>query len=244
MNTQNKLYGKLIVWNGDSICQGSKITGNWATRIAAKNCMRFANYGVGGGTVTEKVGYSDGRDAFRHSVSGTVEDMYLEYPDADYVIFEGGTNDADLLGSLVVGERPARVGSYDPADYSGNYDVTTFCGALESIFFRAIKYWKGKKIGYIVAQKMGFRTDGYTDDCNNRRAYFQLAIEIAHKWGIPYLNLWDGCYLNPQLPWHYDREVDPLANNRKGSLYQDGQHLTPAGYDVTADIIDSWLKTL
>ncbi len=240
----NKLQGKTIIWNGDSICQGSKVTGNWATRVAVKNGMNFANYGVGGGTVTEHVIYTKEDPKFRHSVSATVDEMYADYPDADYVIFEGGTNDADLLGSLVVGERPARVGSYDIGDYSGNYDADTFCGALESIFYRATKYWKGKKIGYIVAHKMGFRTDGYTDDCNNRRAYFQLAIEICRKWGIPYLNLWDGCYLNPQLPWHFNKELSAVENGRAGNFYQDGQHLTPVGYDVTADIIDSWLKTL
>ena len=240
----NKLQGKKIIWNGDSICQGSKTWGNWATRIAAWNDMTFANYGIGGGTVTENVLVSADDPRIRHSVSGTVDRMYEEHPDADYVILEGGTNDADLLGSLIRGERPARIGRIDLEDYSGEYDADTFCGALESMFCRATRYWKGKKIGYIVAQKMGFRTDGYTDDCNNRRAYFALAIKACEKWGIPYLNLWDGCPLNPQLPWHYDKTLTALENNEKGSLYVDGQHMTAAGYDFTADVIDSWLKTL
>ncbi len=244
MDMKNKLHEKTIVWNGDSICQGSSRWGNWASRIAEWNSMRFANYAIGGGTVTENVCYSAEDPKLRHSVCGTVEQMYQEHPDADYVIFEGGTNDADLLGSLVVGERPARVGTFDPADYSGSYDTDTFCGALESVFCRATRYWKGKKIAYIVAQKMGFPTDGYTDDCDNRRAYFQLAMDICKKWGIPYLNLWDTCYLNPQLPWHYDRALDKEQNIEAGSLYLDGQHLTSAGYDLTADVIDSWLKTL
>lgn len=239
----NKLQGKKIIWDGDSICQGSSKWGNWATRIAEWNDMTYQNYGKGGGTLTEKVGYAD-REGYRHSVSAKLDTMYAEHPDADYVIFEGGTNDADLLGSLICGERPARVGEIDPEDFSGNYDAETFCGALESVFCRATRYWKGKKIAYIVAQKMGFRTDGYTDDCNNRRAYFALAIRACEKWGIPYLNLWDGCPLNPQLPWHYDKTLDALQNNEAGSFYIDGQHLTSAGYDFTADVIDSFLKTL
>ena len=243
MKELNKLQGKTIVWNGDSICQGSKVWGNWATRIAEWNDMTFKNYGIGGGTVTEQVLKSDGVTP-RHSVCGTIDKMYEEFPDADYVILEGGTNDADLLGSLVRDTVPPRMGEIDMTDYSGEYDATTFCGALDSMFCRATRHWKGKKIGYIVAQKMGFRTNGYTDDCNNRRAYFAKAIKACEKWGIPYINLWDGCPLNPQLPWFYNKELDVDGNIKAGSFYIDGQHLTSAGYDFTADVIDSWLKTL
>ena len=244
MAAQSKLAGKKIVWNGDSICQGSSRWGNWATRIAEQNGMEFANYAIGGGTVTRNVPYSDENPKLRHSVSGTVAQMYEEHPDADYIVLEGGTNDADLLGSLVVGERPARVGEIDMADYSGSYDADTYCGALDSMFYDAIRYWKGKKIAFIVAQKMGWPTDGYEDDSNNRRAYLELAITACKKWGIPYLNLWDGCYLDPQLPRHYNRELDKEGNIAAGSLYLDGQHLSAAGYDVTAAVIDSFLKTL
>lgn len=240
----NKLQGKKIIWNGDSICQGNTKNGNWSTRIAAMNCMKSINYGKGGGTVTANVLYSADDPKLRHSVCATVDQMYKEHPDADYVVFEGGTNDADLLGSLVCGERPVRVGHIDMDDFSGEYDADTFCGALDTIFYKATQYWKGKKIAYIVAQKMGFRTDGYTDDCNNRRAYFAEAIRACEKWGIPYLNLWDGCPLNPQLPWFYNKEISVLENIDAGSFYQDGQHLTAIGYDYTADIIDSFLKTL
>lgn len=240
----NKLQGKKIIWNGDSICQGGTRNGSWATRISMWNGAMCVNYAKGGGTVTENVLYSQEDSKLRHSVSATVDLMYKEHPDADYVVFDGGTNDADLLGSLIVGERPARIGNIDPNDFSGHYDADTYCGALESMFCRATRYWKGKKIAYIVAQKMGFRTDGYVDDCNNRRAYFALAIKACEKWGIPYLNLWDGCPLNPQLPWFYNKELSAEENIAAGSFYVDGQHLSAAGYDYTADIIDSFLKTL
>ena len=240
----NKLQGKKIVWNGDSICQGTTLRGSWATRISMWNGTRCINYAKGGGTVTANVLYGEDDPRYRHSVCATVDQMYKDHPDADYVVFEGGTNDADLLGSLVRGERPVRVGHIDADDFSGNYDENTFCGALETIFYKATRYWRGKKIAYIVAQKMGFKTDGYTDDCNNRRAYFSEAIKACEKWGIPYLNLWDGCPLNPQLPWFYNREISVLENIEAGSFYIDGQHLSDSGYDFTADIIDSFLKTL
>ena len=33
----NKLYQKTIIWNGDSICAGTKDTAHWADRIAQRN---------------------------------------------------------------------------------------------------------------------------------------------------------------------------------------------------------------
>ena len=242
MNMENKLYGKTIIWDGDSICQGSTIAGNWATRIAERNSMNYKNYSVGGGVITEGAPLGTKSGLPRHCVSTTLELMHEEYPDADYIILEGGTNDADLLGDAAAGNTKTRLGSYDKYDYSGKYDNTTFTGALESVFYRATKYWTGKKIGFIIAQKMGA--------CDltsfvNRRYYFDRAVEICLKWGIPYIDLWNGCYLNPYLPWFYDNTKTKEENRLENiSYYSDGQHLTGRGYDVTADAIDSWLKTL
>lgn len=238
---ENKLYKKTILWNGDSICRGTIANGCWATRIAEKNSMVFKNYAVSGGTIAEKLPPTmSGTE--RYSVSAAFDVMPEEYPDADYIIIEGGTNDADLLGNVMDGEEGTRIGKIDPLDYSGNYDRTTFCGALESVFCRATKYWKGKKIGFIVAQKM----DDENHRCfENRRLYFNKAVEICRKWGIPYIDLWTGSYLNPRLPWMYDRTKTAEENGAENTgFYLDGQHLTSHGYDVTADIIDSWLKTL
>ena len=239
---ENKLYGKTIIWDGDSICAGSVEAGNWAIRIAERNQMNYKNYAVGGGVITEGAPRGSKTGNLRHCVSETIEIMHEEYPDADYIIFEGGTNDADLIGDAASGAERIRLGTYDRFDYSGNYDRTTFTGALESVFYRATKYWLGKKIGFIIAQKMGC-CDRST--CANRRYYFDRAVEICIKWGIPYIDLWNGCYLNPHLPWMYDSSKTSAENKAENVVcYSDGQHLTGRGYDITADAIDSWLKTL
>jgi len=236
----NKLHGKTIIWDGDSICAGAVSTGNWATRIAAMNGMRMKNYSRGGGTVAEHPP-RPASGGERHSVSATLEKMHEEFPDADYIILEGGTNDADLLGNALKSAEGTRLGTVDPDDYSGEYDRDTFCGALESIFWRATQYWPGKKIAYIIAQKMGVN-----EICKaNRRLYFDHAAVICKKWGIPCLDLWHGSYLNPRLPWMHDKTKTPEENRIANTgYYIDGQHLTALGYDVTADIIDSFLKTL
>ena len=177
----SKLYGKTIIWNGDSICAGkhfddTKEADAWAGRIAEKYSMTYKNYAVGGGTIAENVIL--GNKTY-HSVSGTLDIMKKEFPNADYVIIEGGTNDADLFDAEI--RTPERIGSFSPDDYSGNYDRNTFCGALESCFYRVTQYWKGAKIGYVVAHKMGPKPS----DLPRRRKYFEKAIEICKKWGVP-----------------------------------------------------------
>ena len=238
-NQENKLYRKTVIWNGDSICQGNSSTGTWADRIAAKNGIKiWKNYGVGGGTIVENAPYFQNGNP-RHSVCATLEQMHEEYPDADYIILEGGTNDADLLGRITEGTIALRFGSFTADDFSGEYDRTTFCGALESIFYRAKQLWPDKTVCYIVAQKMGLDAS----KAANRYAYFEAAMQICEKWEIPYLNLWDNCDLDPTLPEMYDPSQS-AEENEQASMYRDGQHLTNAGYDYTADIIDAWLKTL
>ena len=237
---ENKLYGKTIIWDGDSICAGNSIKGNWATRIAAKNSMNFKNYAVGGGTIAE--GFPPTKSGGnRHSVSITIEKMHTEYPDADYVIFEGGTNDADLFKRFINEGLEDRLGNFDLYDFTGNYDRTTFCGGLEGIFYRALNYWCGKKIGFIIAHKMG----PSLEEMMIRKPYFDICEKICKKWGIPYLNLWEGCYLNPRIPSMYDSTLTKEENNDNNTgFYTDGQHLTSKGYDFTAEIVESWLKTL
>jgi len=201
--------------------------------------MTCRNYAVGGGTVADCFPLlASGHK--RHSLSATIDRMYAEYPSADYVIFEGGTNDADLFKDHfdTLGER---MGTLNPDDYSGNYDEGTFIGSLETVFYKAAKYWYGKKIGFIIAQKMGQSAGSL----NRRREYFDRCAEVCKKWGIPCLDLWHGCYLNPTLPWMYNRELTPEENrNNNEGFYIDGQHLTARGYDFTAEIVERWLLTL
>ena len=240
-NLEEKLIGKTIIWNGDSICAGRRETGNWATRIAEKNDMVFKNYAVGGGTIANGLAPMQS-GSIRHSVCGSIDKMYKAYPDADYVIFEGGTNDADLLGYAVGGKEGTKLGTFDPQDFSGNYDITTFCGALENVFYRAKTLWSGKKIGFIIAQKMG---DKNHHTYENRRYYFDKAIEICEKWDIPYIDLWNGCELDPSIPSMYNNTKTSEQNMLDNTgYYLDGQHLTSLGYDVTAELIEAWLKTL
>lgn len=234
----SNLYMKQAVFDGDSICHGTSVGDTseptygygWAGRIGIANEMVWKNHGINGGFITSASNPSVGS---HHSVVDNIDTMHTEFPNADYVIIEGGTNDADTLGT-------AGLGTFDPDDFSGTYDKTTFSGALETIFFKATSYWKGKGIGYIVEQKMGTSDTALA----RRRNYFDRAIAICEKWGIPYIDLWTICYLNPNNPNCYNPEMSIEQNISNGYLYTDGQHLTAKGYDYISPIIENWMKSI
>ena len=236
---RNNLYGKVAVFDGDSICMGSIKDGRlpWANIIGDENSMEWKNYGIGGGTVTAEV-YVASTGAKRHWVSRNIDRIHEECAALDYLILEGGTNDADLLI-----DQPERFGEYNLEDYSGNYDDTTFTGALESLFYKATRYYPTAKIGYIVAQKMGTPACGYGPDYK-RRKFFLRAIEVCRKWGIPYLDLWESSPLNPSLECYYDKTLSIEENEAQGKCYVDGQHLTALGYRVISSRIAAWMQNL
>ena len=228
----NCLYGKKAMWNGDSICAADNdAQGGWAFRIGAANGMYAKNYAISGGTIAENTGTNV------HSVSATLDGMITDFPDADYIIIEGGTNDADLLGD-------SGIGTFDADDFTDAYiealDKDTFSGALESIFYRLVTQMKGKHIGYIIPQKMG-HTEVLVA---RRRTYFDRAIAIAQKWGVPVLDLWNDLYFNWRLAAHWDQTMTSAQNEAAGNLYLDGQHLTTTGYSVQSPIIAEWMKKI
>ena len=230
----NPLYGKLAVFDGDSICKGVSVSSDdptygygWAGRIGKKNGMDWHNEAVSGGTITSELDSSSG--AVRHWVSTNIDTIYENFPDLDYLILEGGTNDADLLGVDNLGEISTTSVMY--TDFDPTLDFTQ---ALEYLFSKAIALYPTKKIGFIIAPKMGGNASNYAT--SNRRVFFDRCVDVCKKYGIPYLDLWYGCHLNPTL--------DRLSHNGEYFMYTDGQHLSTHGYDYISDIIESWMKTL
>ena len=213
-NLGNKLNNKVIVFDGDSIANAiNDPQDGWAGRIATNNKMAYTNYAVDGGTIT--AGLMAGTNP-RHWVSRSVANYRA---DADYIILEGGTNDADLIGVANMGEISH--------GFNAVLDDTTFTGAVESTIKQTILKYPDKKIGFIIAHRMGS-----VEQQEIRRAFFDRIIEVCEKWGIPYLDVWKNSYLNPVLP------------ELKSVYFSDSQHLTTAGYDHITPMIEEWIKTL
>lgn len=238
----NPLYGKKAVFLGDSICNGASANdgkSGWAGRIGQNNSMKWWNAGISGGTFTAGLSGSAG------VISDVPFDNNTYTQNPDYIIIEGGTNDADLIGSALGATLPEKFGAYTDGDYVSTFDNFTYCGAIEKMFkaLANTNTVRTAKVGVIIAQKMGqlnATIPDYTAEHNNRRRYFETLIKLCEKWGVPYLNLWDTCILNPMMPNQYTYQQE----SNEGKYYTDGQHLTTEGYNYIAPIIEAWMKTL
>lgn len=210
----NPLSGKIISFNGDSICYGAGFGGGYGQIIANRNNMIYENRGVSGGTIASNT-YSDPptNSQPRHWVSTDIVNMRS---DADYIILEGGVNDGTLATPVPMGTITT--------DYSSTLDTTTFCGAFEYMLQQAINRYPGKKIGYIFVHNMSSAQANYNSN----------AVQILQKWGIPFIDLYHNCpslNYNSYLKTNYT-SGDGWHPNQQGYL------------KYYCDPIEAWMKTL
>lgn len=235
----NELVGKKASFCGDSICAGTSVgtaspiyEQGWAGIIGKKNSMAWQNLGVNGATVADT-----------QASTGTliiVNQLAKAYPDADYIILEGGCNDFDQMSGSTSEDTMGKI----TAGWDDSYIKTTFAGALEDLFYQAVTKHPKAKIGYIIPPLMG-RRNWEQYETISYRVYFNLAIDICKKWGIPYLDLWYESPLNPNLTVYYDPSLGVNGNIADASkCYVDGQHLTTTGYELIAPQIEAWMRTL
>lgn len=219
INNVNPLDKKTILFTGDSICAGFIDNGDgtygeqygWAEIIKENNpSITMKNYGAGGTTIATL-------DTTTKSILQRLDTMHTEYPEADWIVLEGGVNDC-YSSKIELGDVTQ--------DYSSSLDVTTFCGALESLFKKSIEYWPGKKICFIVTFKVPTAV--------NFKSYMDKAKEICEKWSIPYIDL----YSNSGLEFN----VDYIKNNY--SYGQGGLHPNIEGYKIITPKIEAWMKSL
>lgn len=208
------LKGKIISFNGDSICYGAGHTGGYGKIIALKCDMIYENIAVSGATVMYV-------DDTRHCISRTVANMRA---DADYIILEGGVND-------LYDDRP--LGTLSNG-YNTTLDDTTFYGAFENMLKQALIRFPGKKIGYIAVHKMG--TYGIGD--NNA---YTAAIECCKKWGIPVCDLNISCPPFAQLSLNTDTKFLADTYTKDGDGWHPNEAGYKAYYTPK---IEAWLNTL
>ena len=195
-SSTNPLSGKILSTTGDSIAAGAGNNGTgYPEIVASDNSMTVQNVAVGGGTVAYV-------NANTFCISRSISSMRS---DADFVLLEGGGNDADSgvpLGTLSSG-------------YTATLDDTTFAGAIESMFKAAIARFPDKKIGYVFIHKCASLFDSRVSN-----SYYDMAKSACEKWGIPYLDL------NTQVPplnYIADLKTTYTANG-------DGYHPNELGY--------------
>ena len=215
----NPLYEGSLSADGDSICWGNGYRGGYAKIISDNNSMQYENLAVGGATIVSETYYDGG--AARHWISRSMQNLSTN---ADYILIEGGVNDASLgvtLGALSNG-------------YEATLDDTTFYGAIETIFKTLTTKYVGKKYGFIIPHRM---TAGMFPDGN----YYNAIVESGAKWGVPILDL-----TKSVPPFNSFRHNDTYDAIRTAYTTDgDGWHPTELCYNkYYVPQIESWLKTL
>ena len=215
-DTESPLYKKSSLFIGDSISYGAgadlvnPVGYSWGGIIGEKNEMDWLNVSVGGATIAESPATI---------IENELNAPCVESKDWDYIIVEGGINDA--MKNTETGVCP--LGTITPS-LNNKFDKTTFAGALEALFKRLIVTYPNAKIGYIVTFNIKWEP-AYDSD-----KYFDLAKQICDKWGIQYLNLRDNSIL----------DNESFMEN----LLMDGCHPSTQGYETLSPIIEGWMKTL
>ncbi len=209
------LTGKSALFAGDSICAAGsdwqhsvygEICG-WAARLGITHQMsNVENSGEGYTTISNYD--SEGRHLINQLKANADGDF-------DYVILQGGVNDAWNLvniGNVTSGMDSA-------------LDESTFAGGLEATLRYAQSAFPDAKIGFII------NFDVSASGIENLKvlgSYFETAKAVCDKYGVPYLDLYNNSILTSELASHLS----------------DGVHPESSGYDILNPYIEEWMLGL
>ena len=239
------LYGKKLLVSGDSIASGWRDTayeksdyhngGGWAARLENDYGMTVTKAAVAGQslTVIENRG---------HIVQQLHNNKNNDY---DYVLLQGGFNDAMGENKKGADYDNPEVAPYGEVSNSANvedFNTDTFAGALEELFYYAKQYFPSAQIGFIITyQTPQSQYGGRTADVDAMRLQWNIAKEACKKWDIVCLDLFDGITASGES---YSNLLD--SNNINSPNFPgngDNIHLSTAGYDLVTPYIAEWMQT-
>lgn len=212
------LAGKTLYVAGDSIAYGKGSAGGYGKCIADKYGMTMVNEAVDGATLTPNI--TDTVYGGTRGCISTVVTSSAALAKADYILLEGGVNDAwnnAVVGTLSDG-------------YDGTYNTATMTGALEKLLDYLAKNHSGKRVAYV------FPHGGMFAGSENWYKTYKPAILAAlKKWGVPYVDIAE---TTPPMGSH--------GISGLGDKYtSDGTHPNKAGYErFYAEPIAALMKRL
>ncbi len=248
MKKNNNFYGKNFLFTGDSISAGwrddqnggvfknsSDVPGGrgWSRRICLDCSINGTNASVAGASLKNIKNRGHIIDQFHRNKDKNF----------DYVIMEGGFNDimgenakpASRKSVTPLGEMTK---SFDIADFN----VSTFAGALEEMFYYAKLYFKSAKLGFIITYFTPLsKYGGVTSEHEEAAKYWGLAKKICKKWDIAYLDLFDGTAHDGKS---YSRDILKTHTPEYFPGEGDQIHLNSAGYDVISPYIAEWIESI
>ena len=168
------LEGKSIVAFGDSIVAGHKYeAASFVDFVAQKEGMNVQKkYAINGASIMEY-----------NSYGGMILTKQINNADAnlapDYVIFDGGTNDAEYL-----------VNNQDKFGDVDSTDTTTFAGAFRATIKALKEKYPSAKLVYVAVHKLGAR------DADVQAKLHELELAICKDMGVNVSNIYDDTKLD------------------------------------------------
>lgn len=221
----SKLDGKKILFAGDSITEAIDYIdgyGGWASRVGFANYMDWYNSGKGGATIST---------VHSNRIISQVEDWKDE--DFDYVILQGGINDMN---------REAPLGEMTDSFDVDDFDIATYAGALEELFYYTKLYNENSKIGFIITYQTP--NSNWGEEVADRDELAELTRRICDKWEIPYLDLYDGVVYENGTVKTYSEILKVDTGEHFYQQERTQVHLGSSGYDIISKYISIWIKTL
>lgn len=216
MNCLSKEFNfekECIIYFGDSITQG---VGNnnvsWDYYINKENPFKISkNVGVSGAT------FSNVRKE-NMIVTQILKEKKKHY---DYVIVQGGINDA-------MEEVP--LGKMTHSYQLSSFNQSTFIGAIDTTFYFLKKYYAESTIGIMINYKTPDATShgwwGYTSDADE---YFKALKLLCKKWGYSYID------------FYADKKLSKVIGKNE---LPDGLHLNEEGYRKVATCLLEYISDL
>ncbi len=178
------LEGKSVYAFGDSIVAGHKyLKAGFVNFAGTQEGMKVTKHAVNGSTImpTPLEAMTDG-----YQVSQVISQVQRASKEAapDYIVFDGGTNDA----------RYVKDETYGTITDSNNknpdtFDKNTYAGALENTIATMKATWPKSKLVFVAVHKMGSR------NLDVQAKLHDIQLAAAHKWGISVADV----YSNPQI---------------------------------------------
>lgn len=245
---EQSLEGKTALFIGDSIAAGwrddrnggpyknsSSVTDGrgWSRRLRLDYGLDAENVSVAGASFKR----IDNRARIVEQLHNNKSKEY------DYVIMEGGFNDAMGENKTPASPETATpVGKVSSSFSLDDFDTSTFAGALEELFYYAKSYFDGAKLGFIITYSTPLsKYGGYTANAAKMKEYWDTAKQICDKWDIAYLDLFSGKAADGKS---YSNDILKTSSTSYFPGGNDQIHLNSAGYDVISPYIAEWMKTL
>ena len=209
--------GKTILWMGDSITNGygSQFNNSFATIVPMHLDCNYINEAINGEALAVRAADETDRTP--------LVDNYINMTDdADAVCVAIGTNDWNY--------------TFTPFGDMTSADKYTFYGALKILCQGLMKKYLGKPVVFFTPiKRIQDGNQPYYEPNGNGKTledYANAIKEVCGYYGIPVLDLFNECMINPLIP-----EV-------KEAYIPDGTHPNIHGHKILARRITGYLKQL